>query len=271
MFQPKHPAEPFQRRALFVGNDSSMNRSICDYFQMMGCLCAVVSPKEALRRIEREKFDVVLFDLSNSSIRQEQVILTIRESRPALLERILVISSSAKADAHEYLKLPVIFREKPLSELWAQVEEIFAAQQSPQMVPSGMISAQLVFDSFHAPSPAGLRGPLKSARQLTYQHQSTTINLLVHPNREEDYRISIVGQVLDVSMRAVHDLPVVLSNKNRTLAKASTSQFGEFVLEFDFVEHAGIQIRLSEGSWIFMPLGNIGSKGSSIPEFDAGT
>ena len=271
MFQPKHHEESIQRKVLLVGSDSSGNRAVCDFLQMMDCKCTVVSPREVFRRIELEVFDAILFDLTSSPVRQEQLILAIRETRPTLLERILLITNCAKPEIHEHLNLPVISKEKPLSQLWSKLEQVFSAQRSPVFVPPGMISARLIFDSLRMPSIAEIRGPLKSGQQLTYQHQSTTINLLVHQRQEENYRVSLAGQVLDVSMRAVHDLPVLLCNRNRTLAKTSTSQFGEFALEFDFVEFAGVQVRLAEGSWIYMPLENAGWKRNSIPESDAGT
>jgi hypothetical protein len=271
MFQPEDLEESVQRKVLLVVSDSSRNQAICDLLQMMDCKCMVALPREVFRRIELEVFDAILFDLTSSPVRQEQLILAIRETRPTLLQRILLITNSVKPEIHEYLNLPAISKENPLSELWSKLEEIFAARHSPVFVPPGMISAQLIFDSLRMPSVAGIRGPLKSGRQLTYQHQSATINLLVHQKQEENCRVSLVGQVLDVSMRAVHDLPVLLCNKNRTLARTSTSEFGEFALEFDSVEFAGVQVRLAEGSWIYMPLENTGKNGNSIPGLDAGT
>lgn len=271
MFQPKHLEESVQHRVLLVGSDSSANQAVCDFLQVLDCKCTVASPSEVFRKIQLEAFDGLLFDLTSSPVPQEQLILAIREKRPALLERILLITNSVKPEILEYLSLPAISKEKPLSHLWSKLEEIFAARHSPVFVPPGMISARLIFDSLHESSVAGIRGSLQSGRQLTYQHQSTTINLLIHQKQEASFRLSLVGQVLDVSMRAVHDLPVLLRNKNRTLAKTSTSQFGEFALELDFVEFAGVQIRLAEGSWIYMPLENAGGKRNSVPELGAGT
>lgn len=271
MCHPKHLEDGVQRKVLLVGSDSPANQAICDFLEMLACKCIVASPRDVFRKIQLEDFDGLLFDLTSSPVRQEQLILSIRETRPTLLERILLITTSAKPEVLGYLSLSAIPKEKPLSHLWSKLEEIFAARHSPVFVPAGMINAQLVFDSLRTPSIGGIRGPLKSGRQLTYQHQSTTINLLVHQRQEENYRMSLVGQVLDVSMRAVHDLPVLLCNRNRTLAKTSTSQFGEFALEFDFMEFAAVQVRLAEGSWIYMPLENEDWKRISVPDLDAGT
>jgi hypothetical protein len=70
-----------------------------------------------------------------------------------------------------------------------------------------MQNARLIFDSFNEPAVVGLRGSSEPARQLAYQYDSATINLLIQ-HRSTGERISLAGQVLDVSMRAVHGLPV---------------------------------------------------------------
>jgi CheY-like chemotaxis protein len=222
----------------------------------MGCACTVAHSREALTRIEHELFDVVLLDVTHSQIPYEQTIQAIKEVRPALAERILLIADSKPAERNVLGNLPHISLKKPLSQLWTKLEEILVVPQPARLAPSGMQNARLIFDSFSSPVAAGVRGSLRSARQLAYQHSSTTINLLIHL-RKQEVRISLAGQVLDVSMREVHGLPVLLSNQRGILAETTTSQFGEFGLEADLLEHAGLQIRLAEGSWIYLPLENM--------------
>jgi CheY-like chemotaxis protein len=250
-----------QRKILFILDRPSEGKALCNFLHSMGCVCIATTSREAFIRMEQETFDVILFDLAGSQSSLEKMIQATREVRATLVERILLLTGDNPAEVQEhlnpgYFNLPNISQEQPLLQLWEKLEEMFAAQQPPKFVPPGMHSARLLFDSLSSPVVAGVRGSLRSARQLAYQHKSTTVNLLIHP-KEEISRLSLAGQVLDLSMRAVHELPVILSTQHRTLAQTTTSQFGEFGLEFDFVEHAGLQIRLSEGSWIYMPFENM--------------
>jgi hypothetical protein len=213
----------------------------------------VNSSSEALAKLEQEPFDAVLLEAANSQSPYEPMVLAIQEIRPALVKRILLLTDPEPAEENKFRGLPHISLEKPLSHIWTKLEEILAVQPTLRPVPPGMQNAQLVFDSFSSPKTAGTRGSLKSARQLAYQHGSTTVNVLIHA-KNDGVRIALAGQVLDVSMRAVHGLPVLLSDGSRTLAETTTSQFGEFGLEVGGLEYAGLQIRLSEGSWIHMAM-----------------
>jgi hypothetical protein len=257
MFQRKNLAAPIgQLKVLFIGNESSASHVVCDFLHTAGCKCTVASGSESLAWIEQEFFSAVLVDVTKPQASHEQTILAIKEIRPALAKRILLITGPEPAERSEFLSLPQISIEKPLSQLWTKLEEILAVPRPSRLTPPGMQNARLIFDSFSVPAVAGIRGPLAAARQLTYQYDSATVNLLIHLEDKEK-RISLVGQVLDVSMRAVHGLPVLLSDGNRPLAEATTSQFGEFRLQVDLMEYAGLQIRLAEGSWIHMPLENM--------------
>jgi CheY-like chemotaxis protein len=276
MLERKHTGDPIhQRKILFILDRPSEGKALCNFLHSMGCACVAATSREALIRMEQETFDVILFDLAGSQSSLEKMIQAIREVRATLVERILLLTGDNLAEVQEHLNpgrfnLPAISQEQSLLQLWEKLEEIFAAQQPPKSAPPGMHTARLIFDSLSSPTVAGVRGSLRSARQLAYQHESTTVNLLIHP-KDDNSRLSLAGQVLDLSMRAVQGLPVILSNRHRTMAQTTTSQFGEFGLEFDFVEHAGLQIRLSEGSWIYLPFENRDRLKNSISELDAGT
>lgn len=257
MLQRKNLAAPIERyKVLFIGKDSSTIQAVCNFLHTLNCECTIATSSEALAKLEGENFDAVLVDATHSQSPQ-QTILAIKETRPALAERILLITGPEPAESDEFCGLPYISIEKPLSQLWTRLEKVLAVPQPSRFAPPGMQNARLIFDSFSAPpAVSGTRGSLAAARQLTYQHDSATVNLLIRLESKAD-RISLVGQVLDVSMRAVHGLPVLLSNGSRTLGETTTSQFGEFGLEVGLMEYAGLQIRLAEGSWIHMPLENL--------------
>jgi hypothetical protein len=268
MLQQKHSGDAVERRKiLFIGCESPVSQDIRQFVPTLGCICIVVSSIDALTRIKQESFDAVLLDLVHSEAPPEQIVLAVKNVQPTLLDRILLITGAGPADG--LLDLPNISHEKPLTHLWAKLEEIFLAHQVPNPVPPGMHIPALIFDSHNSPIVAGVRGSTGFGRQLAYRHNSTTINLLSRL-MEGVYRISLLGQVLDVSMRAVHDLPVLLRYHDRILAQTVTTQFGEFGLQFDFVKYTGLQIQLAEGSWIYMPLENMDRSRNPTLDLDAG-
>ncbi len=268
MAQEKHLDGPIERpKILFIGDNSSFGEKVCGFLVSEGCTCTVTSTVEALGAAERDWFDAVLLDLAHSPVTARQAILAIREVCPSLAERILVITSPQQA-VLEYSGFPVVSDELPLSQLWAMLQEMFSAQQPP--LPPGMQTARLIFDSLRSPRVAGIRGMRSSDRQLAFQHDSTTFNLFIRRLEGTD-RLSLVGQVLDVSMRAVHGLPVLLCNRTTTLAQTVTTQFGEFGLDFELLDEAGLQVRLADGSWIYLPLAKLGWTKNHTAGLDAGS
>jgi hypothetical protein len=240
-----------QHKVLFIGRESSDYQEIRQFLHAMGCNCVLVSSQEALPRIEQEPFDAVLIDLAHFAASPEQIVLAIKKIQPALVERVLLIIGTEPADGS--YNLPNTSKEKPLSKLWAKLEKILDAHPAPDFPPHGMQIPQLIFDSLNSPVIAGIRGSQSSTRQLTYLHSSTTVNILTRLVKGV-YQISLLGHVLDVSLRTVEGLPVLLRYHDKTLTQTTTTQFGEFSLEYGFVEHAGLQIQLADGSWIYMLL-----------------
>jgi hypothetical protein len=252
MLQHKHiEGVAEQHKVLVIGRESSDYQEIRQFLHTVGCGCVLVSSQEATARIEQEIFDAVLIDLAHFEASPEQIILAINKVQPALLGRILLIIGTEPADGS--YNLPNTSKEKPLSQLWAKLKKIFDAHPATDLLPQGMQIPQLIFDSFNAPMIAGIRGSSKSTRQLAYLHDSTTVNILTRLV-EGVHQILLSGQVLDVSLRTVDGLPVLLRDRDKTLAQTTTTQFGEFGLQYGFVEHAGLQIQLADGSWIYMPL-----------------
>jgi hypothetical protein len=68
-------------------------------------------------------------------------------------------------------------------------------------------------------------------------------------------RISLTGQVLDGSKApaSYENLAVILSARDRTLARTTTNRQGEFILQFEFAENVSLEIRVGERSWIYVP------------------
>lgn len=254
MLQQKNLHDRIEHTVLFIGENVTRRATICNFLASAGCKCVATTPAEAPTAATRSRYNAILLDAAQAPGLAEQALFALREARPSLAEKIVVIAGP-RPGAFKYSGVQVISQDCALPQLWAILQKIFSSQQSP--VPAGMQAARLLFDSLRSPRSQGIRGALSSARQLAFQHDSTTINLLIH--YLENTRLMLAGQVLDLSMRVVHDLPVLLSSRSATLAQTTTSQFGEFSFEeVALSESAGLQIRLAEGSWIYMPLKDLG-------------
>ena len=97
--------------------------------------------------------------------------------------------------------------------------------------------AQLLFDSFSHPAPAGIRSAPTRIRQLLYRAQPYQIDLQIE-FRQESNHLVVTGQLLDVSHPDMigRDVQVTLSNRRGSVVKTMTNQFGEFRGE---VENSG--------------------------------
>jgi CheY-like chemotaxis protein len=279
MFQRKRPEQKpsRRRRVLLVAADSPGRDSISTLLNTMGWTCTGVSIQEdVLAAIEREPFDVVLLDLDHVGSDAERTVLRIKEIRPSLSERIVAISGE-KADPQtleliERHDLPHLLHVHLLSQLWTALEDLFAPRGLGTFAPRNVHIARLISDSFRSPSPQGIRSSRSSARHFTYEHNDTTIDVLVDcPEGSE--RISLLGQVLDGARTRGKNasLPVVLIGGSGTLARTTTNHLGEFNLEFEFADNISLEIRLGERSWVTIPLGQMDWVNRELPNRATGT
>jgi CheY-like chemotaxis protein len=127
MLQGNNLAAPLEpRKVLFIGNESAVSHAVVDFLHTAGYECVVAASKEGLSRLEHEAFDAVLLDATGSHLPHGQTILALKEVRPALAERILLITGRKPADVADLYNLPHISIEKRLSQLWAKLEEVSA-------------------------------------------------------------------------------------------------------------------------------------------------
>src|SRR5580698_11061931 len=152
-----------RHRVLLIGCESFDCQGITQFLHMAGCACTVTSSQEAFIRIEEETFDAVLINLSRFGAPLEQIVLAVKNVQPTLLGRILLITNTEPPDGMHIL--PSISKEKPLSQLWAKLQEILVASEAPNLAPPGMQIPQLIFDSSNSPMAAGMRGTPRSDRQ----------------------------------------------------------------------------------------------------------
>lgn len=247
---------------MLIAEDPSLRSLVSTFLVTMGCACAVVSNREEIDAIiEREKFDAVLLHADHPQLSVEQTLLKVEESRPSLRSRILVIRS-AQTDAKtleliERHDLRQVAQETLMYQLWAAVQELFVAPRS-NPAPHVTEVAKKIFDSLRVPVPLGIRGIRTDCRQLAFQHENATIDLLIEPV-ETSGRVSITGQILHSakSNRENDGIPVFAVSAMQTIARASTNEIGEFTLECESVEEVTVELRLGQGTWVSLPVGRM--------------
>ena len=128
--------------------------------------------------------------------------------------------------------------------------------------------ANMVFDSFREPLPAGVRASRSQARQIMYKHGSLAVDIRVQPEPGTD-RYSLVGQVLDTESpdRPPKPRTVLLRAGNERVSKTRTNQFGEFHFEVAGAELPSVGIEVGRHMRMFVPLrGGQATKPSRLGE-----
>jgi len=149
---------------------------------------------------------------------------------------------------NHYVKTPPLWQKvahataveanyQPAAESVRVAKAAFAIASLAASGPEVVRLAQLLFDSFSHPAPAGIRSAPTRIRQLLYRAQPYQIDLQIE-FRQETNRLVVTGQLLDVSHPDMigSDVHVTLSNRRGSLVKTTTNQHGEFRGE---VENSG--------------------------------
>lgn len=84
------------RKVLIIEHDSSIRNLLFVLLAAVGCEGeAALNGQQALGMISRESFDAIILDLRCSNPSTEEVVSHIREIRPSLVGRVLVITGEA--------------------------------------------------------------------------------------------------------------------------------------------------------------------------------
>ena len=262
MFPMTKPDAPsVRRKALLVGAEPSVQGLISTFLHTMGWTCTAIQNKEQTPAIlQREAFDAVVIDLGRSEKAAERAILAIKQIRPSLCDRMLVISHGAvdtrMLELIERYDLIHLSQDGLLPQMWIALQDLVISTRSQQAT-RAMQVARMIFDSFRYPAATGVRSSPSAARQMAYQHNKTIIDVSIE-FAEGNGRMSLTGQVLDGERKGKNNgLPVLLVNGMGTLARTATNQFGEFHVECDLPDVASLEIRLGERSWALVPLGKM--------------
>jgi hypothetical protein len=135
---------------------------------------------------------------------------------------------------------------------------LYRPQERTSRVPT---LADLIFDSFLQPLPAGARSSVTLGRQLLYESEGTNVD--IHTQFDADAnRVSLTGQVLDPTdpNATMKDISVMVMDKRGVLAQTVTNASGEFRLECDHVENVWLKVKLGAERTIIILIRDLESR-----------
>lgn len=155
-----------RRKVLLAGAEPSVQGLISTFLHTMGWSCTVVQKKEdAPAILQQEAFDAVVIDLGRSEMEAERTILKIKEMRPSLGDRMLVLGGTGDRGVYELVErhdLIQLVQDGLLPQLWATLQELVSYPRFRELPSRGMPVARVMFDSLKNPPPSGIRGDRKS-------------------------------------------------------------------------------------------------------------
>ena len=114
---------------------------------------------------------------------------------------------------------------------------------------------ELIFDSFLAPAPAGLRTTWQVGWQGLYRAGECSLDLRIEPELKSS-KAAVIGQVtnhVSPSM-GMGNLAVSLRSGDRIVAQTVSNRFGEFQMEYEQKAPLQLVIRLQDTNLIQVPL-----------------
>lgn len=129
-----HSARP--RHVLIIEDEPSIRNVLYVLLAGMGCEGDIAhSGQQALAMIKKESFDAVLLDLRCSEMPAEEMVSAIKELRPNLVGRVLVITGEVTdrrtMELIERNCLPHISRQRIMQDVWDRLRALLGFSQSP--------------------------------------------------------------------------------------------------------------------------------------------
>ena len=125
------------RKVLIVEDDAAIRNVLYVLLAGLGCEGDVAySGKQALSMLTKDKFDAVLLDLRCSNLPAADMVSQIKEIRPSLVGRVLVITGEVN-DAQtiqivEQNCLPHVPRNRLMQDLWSRLRGVLGVSGSPK-------------------------------------------------------------------------------------------------------------------------------------------
>ncbi len=116
-------------------------------------------------------------------------------------------------------------------------------------------TAQLIFDSFRVPRPAGIRSAGPSIRQLLYGADEYRVDIRIEPQMDSA-KAALVGQILNSQHpdKSIDSAPVKLHRAGKVRVECLTNRFGEFRFECDLESGLRLSVSLPDGAEVSIPI-----------------
>jgi len=114
------------------------------------------------------------------------------------------------------------------------------------------IAAQLVYDSFLVPAPAGLRATWQVGWQALYRAGDCSLDLRIEPELAST-RAAVIGQINNhtTPRETISNVPICLKSGRTVVAETRSNGFGEFQIEYDQQPRLQLCVYLEDGSKCF--------------------
>ncbi|MDE3168247.1 MAG: hypothetical protein KGN36_20760 [Acidobacteriota bacterium] len=132
---------------------------------------------------------------------------------------------------------------------------IFPVQPQSRPTRGNRLPIEVIFDSFLAPAPAGLRSTWQVGWQGLYRAGACSLDLRIEPELKSS-RASVTGQVNNHVAPSVPmgNLPVDLRCGNQIIARTVSNPFGEFQLEYEQRARLKLVVHLPDSRRMELPL-----------------
>lgn len=124
------------RKVLIIEDEPSIRNILFVVLAGLGCDSDVACDgRHALAMLQKESFDAVLLDLRCSELQPGKVVSKIKEIRPNLVGRVLVITGEVTSpEALEVIErncLPHVSQGRMMDELWTRLRSLLGFSRSP--------------------------------------------------------------------------------------------------------------------------------------------
>ncbi len=151
----------------------------------------------------------------------------------------------------EHLDAQRLGTEKVPESVVRMARAIFPVRASNPPNRGNRLPIELIFDSFLAPSPVGLRATWQVGWQGLYRAGDCSVDVRIEPELKST-RAAVIGQITNhvLPLAEMSNIPVCLRSRKLVVAETVSNRFGEFQMEYEQQAQLKLCITLQDGSKI---------------------